>query len=157
MLTFRSWWGPASKDYTSTPCVVVASRQEFIKSWPNYKENMSQDMVYVSFSLSWTGALRLERWLMEKSILPCVVELSLLLCEGGAASRLIISRWDLYSTCWVSLVIVVIGVIIVTIVVTLIIFGILIIFVSLLYLVSHVSLASLLSLASLVPQKYLNK
>jgi hypothetical protein len=30
----------------------LVSRQEFIKSWPNYKENMSQDMVYVSFSLS---------------------------------------------------------------------------------------------------------
>ena len=39
---------------------------------------------------------------MENSILPCVVELSLLLCEGGAATRLIISRWDLYSTCWGS-------------------------------------------------------
>ena len=25
---------------------------------------------------------------MEESILPCVVELSLLLCEGGAATRL---------------------------------------------------------------------
>ena len=102
MLTFRSWWGPASKDYTSTPCVVVDSRQEFIKSWPVYIESMSQDMVYINFSLLWTGAHRLERWLMEKSILPCVVELSLLLCEGGAASRLIISRWDLYSTCWGS-------------------------------------------------------
>jgi len=42
---------------------------------------------------SWLlGAHHLERWLMENSILPCVVELSLLLCEGGAATRLIISR-----------------------------------------------------------------
>ena len=94
-------------------------------------------MVYVSFSLLWTGAHRLERWLMEKSIYYhvwyvssnmsyvwfsvtaaidqyasigfvwnlCIswqVELSLLLCEGGAATRLNISRWDLYSICWGS-------------------------------------------------------
>ena len=41
-------------------------------------------------------------WLVWNLCISWQVELSLLQCEGGAATRLNISRWDLYSTCWGS-------------------------------------------------------
>ena len=63
---------------------------------------ISSNMSYVWFSFTASIDQYASIGFVWNLCISWQVELSLPLCEGGAATRLNISRWDLYSTCWGS-------------------------------------------------------